>query len=179
MSAAQKIIECLLTKGSELMQEQYIDGKKVPHVSKTITDMAFKALDLPKDNCVVVDVEEGLDEDDEPVSARQLVLTTLVVLCFMILKHSISCLIAKPLNFELGASESPRMDGRANTSQVERNTLYNRVNVKHWAAITQVKVDEQELEEVEQFDQEAAGLFPQPSCRSVESEHVRQFFEKQ
>ena len=82
LSAAQKVIESILTKGSELMQEHYLDGKKVPHVSKTITDTVYKAVDMPKDNCVVVDWEDGLSEDDEPVSARWLVFNTLeTMLC--------------------------------------------------------------------------------------------------
>ena len=32
---------------------------------------------MPKDNCVVVDGEDGLSEDDEPVSARWLVFNAL------------------------------------------------------------------------------------------------------
>ena len=77
LSAAQKVIESILTKGSELMQEHYLDGKKVPHVSKTVTDTVYKAVDMPKENCVVVDEEDGLSEDDEPVSARWLVFNAL------------------------------------------------------------------------------------------------------
>ena len=70
------------------------------------------------------------------------------------------------------------MDGRASKSQAERigNALYNRVNVKHWATITQVI--EQALEKIEQIVSAATGLFYQHSLRSLKSEHVRQFFEK-
>ena len=83
MSAAQKVIERILTKGSELMQEHYIDGKKIPHVSKTITNTVYKAVDMPKEKCAVVDGENGMSENDEPVSARwSFVFTTLETMLY-------------------------------------------------------------------------------------------------